>query len=793
VGAVRSVKSLRPAAQAGLASCAVVAVLMAVLMTGTGSSLRDVFTWILLVVLGVLLPGAALTRATRRTAVSLGDDLAWSVPVGLAVALTGWAVGQFIPLPGVLWGLLVTAALLAVPSRRGRILARPRGKWGAPTTLSVAAAMVVTLIWMTRDYLQWTPVDPGPHGHLYYMDSIYQGTLFSALGRRGLPQYPMVAGDPLGYHWFLYAILSRLSVGTGLNRLDVMLRLAPVTLVLGALLVAAAVARQIAGRGLAGALAAALIGVVGASTPTAWSIAGVGVSMVNTEWWSGPTSTLGWIAGISVLGAGVAYVRRATSDRSAAAVILLPVLVALTSGSKSSELPILACGFALAAGVAGLRRDWPQARRAAIVTGGILVVAVIATFTVYRGQNYGLRFAPGRSLVRFGAGLFPGLIHHIPASSYLLVTHLPPLTLAAAGLLWLVPQLLRWVGIGWLVRHRSRDASTWVTLGAGAAGVLAALAVRHPGGSEVFFPIAAFPIGAIGSACGLAYALPHGAELRRWMAIGAGLVVTGLAASTAVAIAAGSLSPVLQWTATYGRAPSARRLSVFLQIWQWSWPLLTVLAVSAVCVIGAWLASRRLRIGLLAGFAVILGVGCFATSALAVGADPPSATQRRAADQSGQPPALTRDLVTAGTWLGHHDQPSDVVAVNRACLPNPALKTLRACTSQDFTITFATGLRSDVEGWAYAGRNVEDAWSSPYLRYNHLPFWDPSRLDAELDAFSTPSQASYDALYRSGVRWLLADRPSTPLPLAQIDAFAQRELTLPSVTVWRLRPPSPSP
>ena len=66
----------------------------------TGSSLRDLVTWSVVVALGVLLPGAAVVRASRRRAVSVGDDLAWSVPVGTAVALAGWGVSRAVPLPG---------------------------------------------------------------------------------------------------------------------------------------------------------------------------------------------------------------------------------------------------------------------------------------------------------------------------------------------------------------------------------------------------------------------------------------------------------------------------------------------------------------------------------------------------------------------------------------------------------------------------------------------------------------------------------------------------------------------
>jgi hypothetical protein len=600
----------------------------------------------------------------------------------------------------------------------------------------------------------------------------------------------MVAGEPLAYHWFRYAVLNRLASGAGLDRLDLMLRLAPTTLLLGLLLLVASVARQLAGRGLAAPLAAGLIGVVLAGTPTVWSAAGVGTSMVNTVWWAGPPVTLGWISGVAVVGSGVAAIRRASPDRAAAPVLLLPVLAALTSGAKSSELPVVLCGFALAAGVALLRRDRQQAARALIVSAMIVVVTAVATVTIYRGQSYGLRLAPGRSMVAVASAVFPGLVHTDPQQSYLLGTHLPSTAVAAAILLWLVPQFLRCAAIGWLVRCRTRDPGTWVTLGTGVGGLVAFFALRHPGSSELFFPISAFPIVAIGSGCGLALALPRGRRLRRWLIAGSGWAALGFGLAVVVAKAAGPVSPLVRWTARYGRSPTAADVSVRHQIWSWSWPLLVVLACTGLVVVTAAVVWRRLRVAFLAGVAVTLGIGCFATAALVSGADQPSIPQVRAADQSGRPPALTRDLIATGKWLSHHARSTDVVAVNRPCLTVAGQGNPQICNSQDFTITLATGLRSDVEGWAYAGRNVEAAWDSQSLRYNTQPFWDQPRLDRELAAFNAPSRPSYDALYQSGVRWLLADRPATPLPLTRMDALADRELTLGTVTLWRLRPPA---
>ncbi|MDP9220204.1 MAG: hypothetical protein M3P23_06655 [Actinomycetota bacterium] len=771
-----------PAASAAGPLAVLVAFVVA--LVATGSPVYDVGAWLAVVVTGVLLPGFVLTRATRRQPVALGDDLAWSVPVGCLVGMAGWAVDLLVPVPGWAWGLLVTAAAVAWPAARRRALTPSHGRWGSWSTLSVSGVLVLALAWMTREYLKWTPVDPGPHGHLY-PDTMYQLALVSELGRTALPQYPMVAGEPLGYHWFLYALEHHLLAGSGIDRLDLVLRLIPVSLLLGAMVMVAAIARQVAGRAVAGPIAVAFVGLVGASTATRWLPTGVGFSMVNNFWWSGTPQTFGWIAGLAVLATGVALIRRSPADR-AAPVVFLPLFTALTAGAKSSMLPVLVCGFALATGVAVLQRDRRQAARAALVTGLIVLVTVAAIFTVYRSQSYGLRIAPGEGLQTIAGGLFPGLIETDPSQPYLMQNHLPGAAVLATTLLWLVPQLVRWLGIGWLVRCRAHDPATWVTLGCGIGGVLAVLVLRHPGSSEAYFTISAFPVVAVGSAAGLAAVLPRGPALRRWLLAGAGALAFGAVSALVVSLAAGGHSPLVGWQARFDARPLAAQVSELGQIWGWSWPLVTVSALAVALAVAVWVGSRSSRVALLTGFTALLGVGCFATAALVVGADPPTLPQAYASSGSNRPPALTRDLLTAGDWLRAHARSTDVVAVNRACVSSSNQR----CSAQQFTVTAATGLRSDVDGWAFAGRNVQAAWDSDTTRYPFLPFWDQARLDRELQAFTAPRATAYAELYADGVRWLLADRPSPALPTTQIDALADRELTLGTVLVWRLRPPT---
>jgi hypothetical protein len=142
--------------------------------------------------------------------------------------------------------------------------------------------------------------------------------------------------------------------------------------------------------------------------------------------------------------------------------------------------------------------------------------------------------------------------------------------------------------------------------------------------------------------------------------------------------------------------------------------------------------------------------------------------------------------VTAGRWLADNSAPTDVLAVNRTCLQPVSAG---VCTAKDFTMSALAGRDVDVGGWAYAPRNLDSAWQSS-VWYANQPFWDPARLTQEMAAFRSPNTELLDQLYTErGVRWLVADRGGARANAALLDTVAIRRLSLPTVTVWELRPP----
>ena len=450
----------------------VVAVLIAwcYVLIRTGSPAADVLRWIGVLLLEVLAPGFVAVRAVRRATAPLVEDVAWATVAGCMVALLGWFVDRVLPVaPGpYLVGPLVIAVGLIVPATRRRVLARPAPGWGVGPSVTLGAVMIVAIGWMASTGLRAYRVDPGVHGTSYYPDVMYQLDLVGELRHMLVPTYPPVDGTSLSYHWFLYAIDAHLVTHSGINVFDSSLRLAPATLVPAILLLAAVVARRLAARVWAGPVAAGLLGVVDISQASRWSTEDTSIGVLSRNWRASPPQTMGWLASLGAAGALFAFLRRSEDDRAVPVALLVPLFV-LTAGSKSSELPVMTAGVALAAFVQLLRRDWVVLKRCLIALGLGLVVFEAASLTIYGSSSYGVRLQLLGVIRARMSRMFPSIR---PGTGSLV--HPPHYALVAVGtvtLFWVLPLLPRLLGLFFQVRYRVADPAGWVCLGAAVAGL----------------------------------------------------------------------------------------------------------------------------------------------------------------------------------------------------------------------------------------------------------------------------------------------------------------------------------
>ncbi|GAB2956683.1 hypothetical protein LWP59_35235 [Amycolatopsis acidiphila] len=714
----------------------------------TGTPLAELAQWALAVGLGVLLPGFALVRAARATAAPLLEDLAWGTVAGCLVAMLGWALDVVLPWAPPPWlvGPVFALVLLAFPRTRRRVLARPAPGWGVAANLWLTGALAVAVAWMTTDYLRFTPLDPGPGGRTYYYDTTFQVAVMGELRHTLWPGYPLVHGDPYSYHWFLHAITAHLTTGTGVDPFDSMLRLVPTTLFPAVVLLAAVVARRVADSVRAGVVCAGLLTVTGATVATVWSTDGQAPLMIQSYWVSSLTSAFGWLPTVAVAGCVVAILRRSTADRAVPVALFVP-LVLLATGAKSADLAVLLGGTVLAFFALLFRRKWmvvPRAIAVNVFLGGVLL---IARFTMYGGGDYGLQVSPLGPIRQTAGQTFPDAVRPSGGDLYLALPHVPLAPLFAAAVLYLVPLLPRLAGFVPLLRRRPLDPAMWVFLGTTIAGFGAMLVFRQPGNSNIYFLVAAYPVGLIGSAWGVA-------QLRWTRTAVAGGAGIGLVLTLAIA-----------WVA--GARPAK-------SITGWLLPLAALAAALLLLALG-----RRRSTGVVLTFA-LLGTGLLSTGLyLTQTSTRPSYNLGVTyADATSLP--VTRDELAAGRWLDAHAGPTDVLAVNRVCTQQSPGE----CTAKLFDMGAFAQRNVDVEGWAYSQRNLDAAWHST-VWYADQPFWDQRRLDEELSAFRTPTPAALAALSARGVRWLVADTRA-PVDVGALDALAPRALTLPTVLVWRL-------
>ena len=715
-------------------------------LIATGSAAGDVALWVAGIGLGVLLPGVALVRAVRPNGAPLIEDLGWGIPAGFLIAVLGWAVGAALPWapPPWLFGPLVVAVLFAVPGVRARLLARPEPGWGLRPNLVLCGALLVVVCVMTVDFLRLTPADPGASGSIYYPDSVFQLAVAGQLRHALFLTYPTVAGEPYAYHWLGHTVLAHLLNG-GVEPLDAVVRLTPATLLPAMILTAAVVARGVARRVTAGPLAAVLIGVLGTTVATQTSD-GRSLAMVQTYWWASITTVFGWIASLAVAGCAVAFLR---GERGVPTRLFVPFLI-FAVGAKSSVGPVLLGGVGLALVAAVVTR---QRVKAAIgIAAATAAVLGVAALTEYAGGN-GLHLEIFGGLRRMAARLFPALT--VPANGpELTLPGVPATAVAVAAVLFFLPLLPRLVGLVFLPR---RDPATWFFVGVLVAGVGGILVFRHPGESELFFLISAYPLAAVASAWGLSE--------RTWRWVGA---LAGAAFAAVVAA-------VIAFTLPDDWAPSFRHALA---------PLGLLALVLAVAAAATWRLARPWFAAATIG--AILGTGLLSTAFYATSA---VTTYSQIAVNSPGNLRITRDDLAGGRWLAEHAGPDDILASNRVCVQDQHTGLPNPCQAKAFTLAAVAGRTVEVGGWAYASRSNNTAWSAPQ-HWTDQPFWDPPRLARELTAFSAPTPQLLADLHRDGVRWLVAEATGTPPDTAALDRLATRRLSLPGFTVWQLTAPA---
>ncbi|MEV6151247.1 hypothetical protein AB0L53_12985 [Nonomuraea sp. NPDC052129] len=726
-----------------------------------GVSVRDIAAFGGYIGIGVLVPGTLLWRALARGRGSLAEELAAGLALGYAVEVLAYIPARAVGLPllVLLWPVTVIAAFVAVPRLRRHWRSGPgpgtAGREWMPLWCAWALAAVVCylVVWSTLSFY-------GGHGLTWpgnatpYVDMPYHLALLGELKHHMPPTVPTVLGEPLSYHWYVYAEMAATSWVTGIEPQTLLYRLSMLPMMVAMVVLVAVLARRVTGRWWAG-VAAVFVTYFAFSPELYRGASNLFTSRSMFTVWTSPTQTLGALLCVPVVLVLVGYLRRERTG--AGGWVLVGVLSAALTGAKATFLPLLLGGLVLVLVV----RRWsrpalvdvrntptePWSRPALVGVGIMLAGLAFAQFVVFGGQRQGLVLAPFASMRPVW-----GLVMDLGPKQVARASVWPIAGLTGIHLICLA---CVWAGVLGVLARRLvlRDPGMLLLLGIGAGGIGAVVLLGHPSASQYYFLEGARPYLSIASVAGMAACgRERGfAAAKWWVALGAGLAL-------GVRVLLGPDLPV------HGLFPLALPYLV----------LVGVVAVAAA--VALWrgptvLAPQHERRGPVVLAVVALLTGYAVPATLTQGVGPSS-------HHEAPPPVrmVPEGALEAGRWLRDHSSPDDVVATNAHCRPVG----WKVCDSRHFWVSAYSERRVLVEGWAYAQSTMSR--SEPFgVSYLALPFADQARLAANDAMFRQPSAENVARLVREyGVKWALTENDTA------LDGFATLRFRSGQCSVYEL-------
>ncbi|GLW23234.1 hypothetical protein Mame01_32770 [Microbispora amethystogenes] len=680
-----------------------------------GVSVRDLLVFAAYLAACVALPGTLLVRALYRGRRTLAEEIALGVALGYVAEVVVYAAARAAgaPLLVLAWPAVTYAAVAASARLRRRVSRAPASPAPLWWSWALSLAVMVLVAWSAVTFYRQAALT-WPRMAASNVDLPYHLALLGELKHHMPPTAPMVAGEPLLYHWFVYAHLAAASWVTGIEPLVLLFRLGMLPVLAALVVLLTMIARRVAGS-RAGALAA-VAGTFFVAAPSLYLGASTGVFTWRVLSWTSPSQTFGALLFAPVVLLVIELLeRRGDAGRW----VLLGAFLVGVMGAKATQLPLLAAGLtAVGAVEAARRRRLPRALLgAAVMTGACLLYA---QFVLFGGARNGMVVDP-LSLMRFTWGELTGR----PGSGA------APL---GGALLYALCWTVVWFGAAGLV-GRSRapmGPGPLLLTGMGASGLGAVVVFGHCQMSQIYFLAGAIPYLAIVAVRGLAEVRAR-ARLSKTavtVAVGTGVLVEVLlrvVSGVAVPLEPG-LPEALLFRPYAALAVAVASAALMLLVRGWArarvWAFV-VFMVSAVGLPGAWIAR-----------AVPYG-----------GGGGGGAAAHRSGASAEAVPAGT---VAAARWLRAHSDPGDLVATNAHCrwgYRNP-------CDNRHLWLAALAERRVLVEGWTYTSSNMA-RWH-PGLPVQNIPFWDRERLRDNDAAFLAPSPAASRRLRdRYGVRWLV--------------------------------------
>ena len=692
-----------------------------------------------------LLPGALLWRCIRPRDGWLLEDLAMGFAMGIAIVVPTQTIAGFshqrwiaLVLP-----LLVAAVLVAVPVTRRRIVSArwsPVPWWlGGGIAVLSASTLPLLVAYFRMNQPHWSTGVGDPH-----VDTYLHLALSSELLERGPAAWPTVINEALGYQWFAHAWIAQVTASSGVPLDNVLMRFLPAIMpIVSVSCVAALCLRLTRSAGIAlGAVAVASLAGVTAPVRT------LAINLMITP--QSPTLGLG-IPTLMALIAILAMRWRGQAQRGA--ILMVPILTVIATGTKGSTAPVVIAGVGLAL-VAML--IWQRRLALHLVVDLLMMgVALVATLAiVFHGSASGLMLGVTESAKQTRlAGELGG------APSYFQQRTISALTI----LIGLGPSLLGFAAL-WRRKDR-RDPVIWVLLGAAIAGAAAVGLFAHPGKSQGYFLLTALPLAAIATAIGADRVL-------RTLSVRGRSLLLGFAGLGAVAFA---MLPNLVVGPL--RARTFRRLEESVLI-----GLIVLVVIAVTAVIATRDTDRRhgLRIGLSVAAGAVVLSGPVVYGQYLSNVKEPSASRHV---KLSTPGAASNAQIAAAVYIRDHSGVEDLVMTNRHCVlpirPNH-------CDSRRWLVTAFTQRQALIEGWTATNTATRLA---PHGRDSvTINYWHPQLLELNDSFYTHPSAAAARQLWDKGVRWVYEE--NTLQHASTLAPYATLRFSDSGASAWQLNRPT---
>lgn len=370
--------------------------LVAVILWRAGTPIGDIARFAAYWVVAVVWPGLVAWRCLRGRAGRLVEDVAAGAAVGLAIELFAYMAAASVGRPR--WYVVVPVGIAvvgtAVPALRRRWLQRTSAPMQVGAAWLLAAVVVCAVAFVAVGNASGFDTHPLTDGYplASYPDMPYQLALAAEARHRFPLTTPYVAGEPLHYQYFVHIHMAAASWTSGVDLPMVLYRLVVVPMVVLAAVLTAALARRLCktGEGRGGGVrkaewvgpAAALLAVVSTSPISAsWNVTSIA--------YVSPTQAYANV----VLGAlMLLLVDLLRGESRRPDWVLVAVLLAASTASKGTVLPLVIGSFAVTAVVQAMfRRRW----RAPVLGLGLALAAwAVAYVAVFGGESLGLEIQP---------------------------------------------------------------------------------------------------------------------------------------------------------------------------------------------------------------------------------------------------------------------------------------------------------------------------------------------------------------------------------------------------------------